>query len=119
MNRITGLLALLTIILCLVTPNGGPPLHAAGPTHHYLGGWTRTTQYTDCCVTASGRGVFFGELAAPTFIPFGARVTIPGLGVFTALDRGGAVQGNHLDIWVSRYPFPGIRDWYRGVYWTA
>jgi 3D (Asp-Asp-Asp) domain-containing protein len=87
---------------------------------HYLAGpsgWTRTTQYTQCCVTASGARVFYGEVAADPSVPFGAHVHIPGLGVFVVLDRGGAVWGAHLDIYVPSYPRAGIRDWYRGVWW--
>jgi 3D (Asp-Asp-Asp) domain-containing protein len=56
-------------------------------------------------------------LAAPSWIPFGAHVLIPGLGVFTVQDRGGGVWGNHLDIFMD---YPGehyVADWYRGVYW--
>lgn len=83
---------------------------------HYLG-WTRTTQYIDCCVTASGYHVYYGEVAADPSIPFGATVVIPGLGYFTVRDRGGAVYGSHVDIWVPYFPYHGIRDYYAGVYW--
>jgi 3D (Asp-Asp-Asp) domain-containing protein len=57
-------------------------------------------------------------VAAPPNIPFGARVVIPGLGTFQVTDRGGAIEGNHFDVFL---PWPGFRrlkDWYRGVYWT-
>jgi hypothetical protein len=120
MHRISALLAALAIMLCLLTPRDTtrPPAGAA-PFRHYLGGWTRTTQYIDCCITASGRTVFYGELAAPPAIPFGSRVTIPGLGRFVVADRGGAVWGNHLDLWVPYVGYHDIKDWYRGVYWTA
>jgi hypothetical protein len=97
-----------------VAAHGHPPR----PVRHYLGGWTRVTQYTQCCVTASGARVFYGEVAAPYWIPLYAQVVIPGLGRFVVLDRG-AFNDNHLDVYVPWYPFAGVRDWYQGVYWVA
>jgi 3D (Asp-Asp-Asp) domain-containing protein len=69
-------------------------------------------------VTASGARVFYGEVAAPYWIPLYAQVVIPGLGRFVVLDRG-AFNDNHLDVYVPWYPRAGVRDWYRGVYWTT
>jgi len=48
---------------------------------------------------ASGMAVFPGMVAAPSVYPFGTKMFIPGLGMSTVADRGGAIQGNRLDIW--------------------
>ena len=117
MRPLRAVLALL-ILLCLCTPN-----HASGarPTRHYLNGrygWTRVTQYDYGTVTASGARVFYGEVAADPSIQFGRHIVVPGLGRFVVLDRGGMVYGAHIDVYVPFYPYPGIRDWYQGVYWT-
>lgn len=98
--------------------DGPSHTHAVYGSRHYLGGWTRITQYVQCCITASGSRVFYGEVAAPYWIPLHAHVVIPGLGTFVVLDRG-AFNDNHLDLWVPYYPYSGIPDWRRGVYWTA
>jgi hypothetical protein len=99
-----------------VAAHGHPPRH----TRHYLGGWTRTTWYVPYSPpnrTASGVWPRWGMLAAPSWIPFGAHVVIPGLGVFTVQDRGGDIVGDHLDIFLD---YPGehhVADWYQGVFW--
>jgi len=92
-----------------------------GITRHYLNGphgWTRTTQYTYGTITASGHHVYFGEVAADPSIPFGAHMVLPGLGTFTVWDRGGAVYGAHVDVYVPYYPYPAVPDWVQGAYWT-
>ena len=61
--------------------------------------------------------VHWGELAADPSVPFGARMVLPGLGTFSVQDRGSAVLGAHVDVWVPYYPYPGIPDWVRGAYW--
>ncbi len=55
---------------------------------------------------SDGTAVYPGMLAAPSSYVFGTRVKLPGLGVLTVHDRGGAIQeqsnGLHrLDIWVG------------------
>jgi len=58
-----------------------------------------------CCgksngVTASGTQAHWGTLAAPKGWAFGSRYTISGLeGAFIVEDRGGAINGNRIDIW--------------------
>lgn len=125
MRRALCILLLLISLFGETSPSHGEvsptKVHRSEPriVRHYLNGphgWTRTTQYVDCCVTASGVGVYYGEVAADPSIPFGATMVIPRLGRFTVYDRGGAVYGAHIDIWVPYYPY-GIRDYYRGVYW--
>ncbi|MFA7681857.1 MAG: peptidoglycan-binding protein [Candidatus Peribacteraceae bacterium] len=55
---------------------------------------------------ADGTPVYPGMIAAPSRYPFGTRVTLPGIGILTVHDRGGAIiernDGIHrLDIWVG------------------
>ena len=59
-----------------------------------------------CCgketgITASGVRTSWGTIAAPKGWAFGTQLTIaeiPGV-VFTVRDRGGAINGNRIDIW--------------------
>lgn len=65
-----------------------------------------------CCgrwadgITASGVNVkdFHGLLvAAPPEYPFGTIMDIPGYGIATVQDRGGAIKGNKLDLYFSTH----------------
>ena len=40
-----------------------------------------------------------GTIAAPPSYAFGTRMYVPGYGWGIVQDRGGAIKGNHLDIW--------------------
>lgn len=40
-------------------------------------------------------------LACPPSYPFGAQIKIDGFGVYTCEDRGGAIKGNHFDIYME------------------
>ena len=52
-------------------------------------------------ITASGIKVQEKRtIACPPEFPFGAKISIEGLGVYTCEDRGGAIKGNHIDIYV-------------------
>ena len=57
-----------------------------------------------CCgkfadgITASGLQAVGKIVAAPKSIPFGTVLDIPGYGVNTVEDRGGAIKGNKLDV---------------------
>lgn len=57
-------------------------------------------------LTASGATATFGTIAADRSIPFGTKYYIPALdfikgdGVFTVQDRGGAVNGAHIDVYL-------------------
>ena len=62
-----------------------------------------------CCnkadgITATGTPVVEGQTIAvdPRVIPYGTKVIIGGH-VFTAEDCGGAIQGNHIDIYVNNH----------------
>lgn len=55
---------------------------------------------------ADGTAVYEGMIAAPPSYAFSTRIDLPGLGVFTVHDRGGAIQewddAHRLDIWTGR-----------------
>jgi 3D (Asp-Asp-Asp) domain-containing protein len=40
-----------------------------------------------------------GTIAAPSTYPWGTQMYVPGYGLGTVLDRGGAIKGSHIDIW--------------------
>ncbi|MFN8524109.1 MAG: 3D domain-containing protein [Chloroflexota bacterium] len=52
--------------------------------------------------TATGTRTHWGTVAVdPRFIPLGSQLLIEGYDmVFTAEDTGGAVKGNHIDVWL-------------------
>ena len=53
-------------------------------------------------ITASGQRVFWGVIAADPKFPFGTKIYIPYFQkTFIVLDRGGAIKGNRIDIWMS------------------
>ena len=52
-------------------------------------------------ITASGKRVFWGVIAADHKFPFGTKIYIPYFKkTFIVLDRGGAIKGNRIDIWM-------------------
>lgn len=53
-------------------------------------------------ITASGLKVAEKRtLACPPAYPFGAKISIEGVGELRCEDRGGAIKGNHFDIYVE------------------
>lgn len=53
-------------------------------------------------ITASGLKVQKKRtLACPPAYPFGAKIKIEGVGTLVCEDRGGAIKGNHFDIYVE------------------
>ena len=53
-------------------------------------------------VTASGLVVLEGEtIACPPQFPLGTKLDIDGIGTRICEDRGGAIKGNHVDIYVE------------------
>ncbi|EKE19074.1 MAG: protein YuiC [uncultured bacterium] len=53
-------------------------------------------------ITASGIMVAENRtLACPPEYPFGAKIEIEGMGTYTCEDRGGAIKGNHFDIYMQ------------------
>lgn len=75
-------------------------------------GMFRTTAYCPCysCSEGWGRKTSTGATARanhtiavdPRVIPYGSKVMIGGV-VYTAEDRGGAVKGNHIDIFFDTH----------------
>ena len=51
-------------------------------------------------ITASGVMVDIGHAAAPRQVPFKAKVYSPKHGWLTVTDRGGAIHGRRLDVYV-------------------
>ncbi len=52
-------------------------------------------------ITASGTHVHQGTMACPPQYPFGTKITIKDVGTFICEDRGGAIKGNHFDMWFT------------------
>jgi len=53
-------------------------------------------------ITASGVKVKEERtLACPPAFPFGAKIKIEGMGTYVCEDRGGAIKGNHFDIYME------------------
>ena len=65
------------------------------------------TAATDECgksdgITASGLKVRESEtIACPYQFPFGTKINIDGMGTYICEDRGGAIKGNHIDIYMK------------------
>ena len=54
--------------------------------------------------TASGRSPWEGRTcAAGSQYPFGTRIQLEGLGTFTVEDRGSAISGNRIDIYMDSH----------------
>ena len=59
-----------------------------------------STAYCLRGLTARGTRVNYGTIAVdPRIIPMGSKVYIPGYGWGRALDTGGAIRGNIIDLW--------------------
>ncbi len=54
-------------------------------------------------ITASGVHVQIGHIAMDDSIPFGTKVRIEGMGEFTVTDRGGAITGNRIDVYMPSH----------------
>lgn len=53
-------------------------------------------------ITASGLMVKENEtIACPKEFPLGTKIKIEGMGVYICQDRGGAIKGNHIDIYME------------------
>lgn len=53
-------------------------------------------------ITASGVKVKEKRtIACPPQFPFGTKIKIDGYGTYTCEDRGGAIKGNHIDIYMT------------------
>lgn len=53
-------------------------------------------------ITASGEHVQEGAtIACPPYVPFYTEVEIEGLGTYICHDRGGAIKGNKIDVYIA------------------
>ncbi|MBI3925088.1 MAG: 3D domain-containing protein [Armatimonadetes bacterium] len=74
----------------------------SGVLNNLRGRKIRVTSFAYCLPgrTASGAPVHLGAVAVdPRVIPLGTKLYIPGYGYGRALDTGGAIQGNKIDVW--------------------
>lgn len=82
-------------------------LWAALPKEKFIINASAYTAAADECgkndgVTASGLKVAENRtLACPAAYPFGTKISIEGVGELRCEDRGGAIKGNHFDIYVQ------------------
>jgi 3D (Asp-Asp-Asp) domain-containing protein len=82
------------------TPDGRGYWEAVSPAPRVMLGTFVATCYTGGGRTATGTPTSLAVIAVdPGVIPLGAHVFIPGIGVRTAADTGGAIRGARVDIW--------------------
>lgn len=74
--------------------------------------WANVSAYcacSKCCgktngVTASGTKATVGRtIAAPSSYSFGTKIELEGLGTYIVEDRGGAIQGNKIDVYFASH----------------
>lgn len=91
----------------------GRPVYTGGP---------RAGQRKQVGVTASGTRARHGTVAADAArYPFGTVVYVPGYGYGRVEDRGGAIKGDHIDLFFSRHDdalswgrrYRQVRIWFR------
>lgn len=54
-------------------------------------------------ITANGSMARRGTIAADPSIPFGTHMHVPGYGNGIVKDRGGAIRGNHIDLYFQSH----------------
>jgi 3D (Asp-Asp-Asp) domain-containing protein len=54
-------------------------------------------------LTASGEKARPGTIAADPSIPFGTQLYVPGYGYGVVQDRGGAIKGDHIDVFFKSH----------------
>jgi peptidoglycan hydrolase-like protein with peptidoglycan-binding domain/3D (Asp-Asp-Asp) domain-containing protein len=76
---------------------------AAGQDYYVMGSWEQEIRMQGRGTNgASGKEVYYGMLAAPSTYPFGTKICFEDLGwMLTVDDRGGAINGNRLDVWTG------------------
>lgn len=79
--------------------------------HYYTGSFAAETRLNGRGTNgASGKEVYPGMIAAPKAYPFGTKMDIPGVGIVSVQDRGGAIKSadgkrfahDRLDIWMGK-----------------
>ncbi len=64
----------------------------------------RVSSYCIGGMTSRGVQTRVGVIAVdPNIIPYGSKIYVPGYGWGTALDTGGSIKGNTIDIWMPTY----------------
>lgn len=101
----------LAVGLLLASPAADGEIEHAGattigePTADAGGQWMQVTAYGPGCGasgrTASGTWPRLGTAAAPRNLAFGTRLWIEGYGYAVVEDRGGAIWGNRLDVFMD------------------
>jgi 3D (Asp-Asp-Asp) domain-containing protein len=99
------------VVAAVATPSGtghweltGTPPPPPGPVVGASLGLFSVTCYDLGGITASGAPVGSNVVATdPRVIPLGTTIWIDGIGERTALDTGGAIKGNRLDVWMPTY----------------
>ena len=99
------------VVAAAATPSGtgyweltGTPPAPPGPVVGASLGSFVVTCYDLPGITASGAPVGMNVVATdPRVIPLGTTIWIDGVGQRTALDTGGAIKGNRLDVWMPTY----------------
>lgn len=96
-----------TALIVELEPVVATPISRSAP-EESLETWT-ITAYCACeiCCPGSSDGLTANmstplegvTIAADQSIPFGTRIWIEGLGERTVMDRGGAITGNHIDVY--------------------
>lgn len=84
---------------CVVTAYYQP---VPGQANYIRGDFAADVALNGDDITANGKKVSVGTVAAPPQYPFGTIVDIGGFGVGQVSDRGGAIKGNRFDIWVGK-----------------
>lgn len=87
-----------------------PTLHLDVPTHQLRGEYVVTAYCpcAKCCkktdgITASGVRAGLFTIAAAQHFPFGTVLFIEGLGEYVVEDRGSAIVGNKLDVFMQSH----------------
>lgn len=74
--------------------------------------WANVSAYCSCAkccgkatgITASGTKATAGRtIAAPSTYSFGTKIELEGMGTYTVEDRGGAIQGNKIDVYFNSH----------------
>ena len=72
----------------------GKPVYSSG---------SRKGEYKKIGQTASGEKARPGTIAADARYPFGTVIDVPGYGQGVVLDRGGAITGDHIDLFFKSH----------------
>lgn len=72
----------------------GKPVYSSG---------SRKGEYKKVGQTASGEKARPGTIAADARYPFGTVMDVPGYGQGVVLDRGGAITGDHIDLFFKSH----------------